>query len=151
MKAFNRNDNIGFLLNSTTSALNTLMQRTLTKENIDVPFEQLKLLMYISFNPGVNQQEICIQLGKAKPGISRLVDGLVKKELVERKENPNDRRNTQLFPTPNGLAMRERFYPIGLGNLNGLESLLGREESEELKKHLVALKEIILNKLKEDK
>lgn len=147
MKFIPLNENLGYLLNVTTNAINTLMQRKLTQAGIEVPLEQLKLLMFISKNAGVNQQMICAAVNKAKPGISRLVDGLVKKGLIERKEDPNDRRNKLHFITPAGLEVRDSFYPLAIKNLAMLEAELGPETSAELKHHLIAIKEIILNKL----
>ncbi|MGB0403647.1 MAG: MarR family winged helix-turn-helix transcriptional regulator [Salibacteraceae bacterium] len=147
MKKPDLNDNIGFLLNSTTNALNTMMQRAISKAELDVPLEQLKLLMFISFNSGTNQQDICQELNKAKPGISRMVDALVKKDLIEQVQDNEDRRNKKLFVTPNGMKIREQFYPLGFSKLKNLESELGSTQSAELKQHLIAIKQIIISKL----
>ena len=100
-------NNLGYLLNSTTNALNTLMQRVILAEGVLVPLEQVKLLIFISFHDGTTQQAICDKMQKAKTGISRLVDGLVKKNLVFRIENEYDRRNKNLFITEKGLAVRD--------------------------------------------
>ncbi|MBD78384.1 MAG: hypothetical protein CL840_05660 [Crocinitomicaceae bacterium] len=151
MKKPDLNNNIGYLFNTVTNALNTFMQREITQHDIEVPFEQLKLLMFISFHEGVNQQLICSKMNKAKPGISRLVDSLVKKKLVDRREDQEDRRNKKLFATEKGIELRNRFYPIGFSNLQSIESELGEQESAELKKHLIAIKEIILNRLNTEK
>jgi len=142
------NDNLGYLLNTTANAINTLMQRAIGEEEIDVPLEQLKVLMYVSTHEGVNQQMICDSMNRVKPGVSRLVDGLEKKGLISRKEDKNDRRNKILQVTKKGLHVRERFYPIAIKNLKGLESSLGANESKELKKHLIGIREIILERLK---
>lgn len=150
MKKPDLNDNIGFLLNSTTNALNTMMQRAISKAELDVPFEQLKLLMFISFNSGTNQQDICQELNKAKPGISRMVDALVKKNLVEQIQDSEDRRNNKLFVTPKGMKLREQFYPLGYSKLKSLEAELGESESIELKQHLLAIKKIIISKLNKE-
>lgn len=142
-----KEDNLGYLLNSTTNALNTLMQRMITEHEIDVPFEQLKLLLFISFNEGINQQQISNELNKTKAGISRLVDGLVKKGLVSTKEDDIDRRVKRLYTTASGKKTKDNFYPIGRKNLDVLENELGESDSAELKAHLISLKEIILKKL----
>jgi DNA-binding MarR family transcriptional regulator len=123
------------------------MQRVLLENGIDVPIEQLKLLMFISLNEGTNQQTLCNELNKAKPGISRLVNGLVEKGLIKQKSDKNDRRNRKLYVTQKGLDMRNQFYPVGRQNLNLLEEKMGQKESEELKVHLRAIKQIIFDRL----
>lgn len=151
MKETKLNDNLGYLLNTTTNAMNTLMQRAISDEEIGVPLGQLKILMYVSTHEGVNQQMICDRMNRVKPGVSRLVDGLEKKGLISRKEDKNDRRNKILQATPKGLIVRDKFYPIALKNIGELENSLGTIESKELKKHLIGIKEIILNKLNIEK
>ena len=123
------------------------MQRVLLENEIDVPLEQLKLLMFLSFHPGVNQQVVCDEMNKTKPGISRLMDSLEQKGLIERREDPLDRRNKINSITDLGHQTKAKFYPIGIGNLRNIENELGAETSAEFKKHLIAIKEIILNKL----
>ena len=147
MEKIDIQDNFGYLLTSATNALVTHMQRTIQEQGIDVPFEQLRVLMYISNNEGVKQQNICEGLNKVKPGVSRLVDGLVKKKLVKQCTDKIDRRVKNLFITKKGLKVRDRFFPVGLGELKKIEAKLGDLETEQLKQHLRRIKEIISNSL----
>jgi len=101
--------------------------------------------MFISNNEGVKQQDICTGLNKVKPGVSRLVDGLVKKKLVEQRSDKTDRRVKNLHITSKGVEVRNHFYPIGLSELKKIETHLGEKETEQLKNHLRKIKEIISN------
>ena len=145
MKKVHIHQNLGYLLTTATNALVTHMQRTILEQQIDVPFEQLRVLMFISNNEGVKQQDICTGLNKVKPGVSRLVDGLVKKKLVEQRSDKTDRRVKNLHITSKGVEVRNHFYPIGLGELKKIETHLGEKETEQLKNHLRKIKEIISN------
>ena len=147
MKKVQIHENLGYLLTTANNALVTHMQRTILEHGIDVPFEQLRVLLFISNNEGVKQQNICEGLNKVKPGVSRLVDGLVKKKLVEQRPDKTDRRVKNLHITKKGLEVRNQFYPIGLGELKKIESKLGEKETEKLKKHLRSIKDIISNTL----
>ncbi len=147
MKKLQIHNNLGYLLTTATNALVNHMQRVIHEEGIDVPFEQLRMLLFISNNDGVNQQFICENLNKVKPGVSRLVDGLVKKGLVEQRPDKNDRRVKNLHITKKGLKIRDHFYPIGLSNLKQIEQQLGGSETEQLKNHLRSIKEILSNSL----
>lgn len=147
MKKVQIHENLGYLLTTANNALVTHMQRTILEHGIDVPFEQLRVLLFISNNEGVKQQNICEGLNKVKPGVSRLVDGLVKKKLVEQRPDKTDRRVKNLHITKKGLEVRNQFYPIGLGELKKIESKLGEKETEKLKQHLRSIKDIISNTL----
>ncbi len=145
MEKIKINDNLGYLLTTATNALVSHMQRIIVDAQIDVPFEQLRVLMFISNNNGVKQQHICDGMNKVKPGVSRLVDGLVKKGLVEQRPDKEDRRVKKLYITKKGLKIREQFYPIGLSKLAEIEQELGVEETKALKQHLRSIKEILSN------
>ena len=147
MKKVQIHENLGYLLTAANNALVTHMQRTILDHGIDVPFEQLRVLLFISNNKGVKQQNICEGLNKVKPGVSRLVDGLVKKKLVEQRLDKTDRRVKNLHITKKGLEVRNQFYPIGLGELKKIESQLGEKEIEQLKQYLRSIKEIISNSI----
>lgn len=147
MKKVQIHENLGYLLTTANNALVTHMQRTILEHGIDVPFEQLRVLLFISNNEGVKQQNICEGLNKVKPGVSRLVDGLVKKKLVEQRPDKTDRRVKNLHITKKGLEVRNQFYPIGLGELKKIESKLGEKETEKLKQHLRSIKDIVSNTL----
>ncbi len=147
MKKVQIHENLGFLLTAANNALVTHMQRTILEHGIDVPFEQLRVLLFISNNKGVKQQNICEGLNKVKPGVSRLVDGLVKKKLVEQRLDKTDRRVKNLYITKKGLEVRNQFYPIGLGELKKIESQLGEKKIEQLKQYLRSIKEIISNSI----
>lgn len=147
MKKVQLHENLGYLLTSANNALVAHMQRTITEAEIGVPFEQLRLLVFISNNDGVKQQHICDMLNKVKPSVSRLVDGLVKKELVVQRSDEIDRRVKNLHITEKGLAVRNKFLPIGLSQLKKIESHLGAQEAEQLKEHLRSIKNILSNSL----
>jgi len=147
LKKVQIHENLGYLLTAANNALVTHMQRTILDHGIDVPFEQLRVLLFISNNKGVKQQNICEGLNKVKPGVSRLVDGLVKKKLVEQRLDKTDRRVKNLHITKKGLEVRNQFYPIGLGELKKIESQLGEKEIEQLKQYLRSIKEIISNSI----
>lgn len=74
---------------------------------------QAGLLRLIDRQPGQSQQAIAAQLGTPPSRLVALVDGLQDRGLVERRRNPEDRRNYALHLTPAGQAtMRqlERAY-----------------------------------------
>lgn len=49
--------------------------------------------------------------------ITRLVDRMARKGLVERRADPEDRRRSRVHLTPAGLALREDLVPLAQGLL----------------------------------
>lgn len=72
---------------------------------------QTGLLRCVGQRPGQSQQAIAAQLGTTPSRLVGLVDGLQRRGLVERRRNPDDRRNYALYLTEAG---RRCMAGIGL-------------------------------------
>lgn len=68
--------------------------------NISIP--QFRTLRFIQRNPDSSLSDIADHLGLTLPSVSKLVDGLVKQKLVNRRESTTDRRRLILGLTPSG-------------------------------------------------
>lgn len=51
---------------------------------------------------------------KDRTTVTRQIDGLVRKGLVVRSENPTDRRRSNVSLTPSGTALRDKLVPIAM-------------------------------------
>ncbi len=69
---------------------------------IAVSMPQLKVLNFISRNPGTSVSHAADDLGVTKASASDLIDRLVKKGYVERVEDPSERRKVLLTLTSAG-------------------------------------------------
>ncbi|TWV99209.1 MarR family winged helix-turn-helix transcriptional regulator [Chitinophaga pinensis] len=87
------------------------LQVRIKENNIDVSFELLEILGVLYRKDGINQQEIADILIKDKSSITYLIDSLTKRDLVERKEDENDRRNKLIYLTENGKHMKQTLHP----------------------------------------
>lgn len=67
--------------------------------------EQFVPLKHLFHEPGVSQREICEGTKKTPANMTRILDRLEKKSLVERRENPQDRRVSLVFLTGKGEAL----------------------------------------------
>lgn len=88
------------------------LARTLKDEELSIAqLAALHLLDQASGRDGgVRQSALAAALGRSPSAASRLVDGLVQRELVERRETPEDRRARVLRLSPRG---RELLDEIG--------------------------------------
>ncbi len=68
-------------------------------------FTQLAALYVLADGGTTTIGELAEVLGRSPSATSRLVDGLSKRRLVERREEPEDRRQRTLVLTPRGQAL----------------------------------------------
>ena len=68
--------------------------------NFTIP--QFRVLHYVQQRGGCSQSEVARWRDVAAPTMSRTVDSLVEKGLLERRRSPDDRRRAFLYLTPKG-------------------------------------------------
>jgi DNA-binding MarR family transcriptional regulator len=82
------------------------------KENgISITFEMLEVMGCLWRKDGINQQEIADLTLRDKSSMTYLLDNLVKREMVKRIEDKNDRRNKLIYLTKEGVSLKEQLYP----------------------------------------
>lgn len=105
-------------LSAFTSALSLLrsefkvfVRNKLKESNLDLTFEMLEVLILLWKKEGVNQQELANLLHKDKASLTYLIDNLSKRKLVQRSEDPDDRRNKRITLLPDGARLHEVVRP----------------------------------------
>jgi DNA-binding MarR family transcriptional regulator len=82
------------------------------KENgSNITFEMLEVMGCLWKKDGVNQQEIADLTLRDKSSMTYLLDNLVKRKLVRRLEDENDRRNKLIYLTNEGTKLKETLNP----------------------------------------
>ncbi|HZY40095.1 MAG TPA: MarR family transcriptional regulator [Mucilaginibacter sp.] len=87
------------------------IQAKIKEHGIDLTFEMLEVMSCLWRQDGINQQEIADFTLRDKSSMTYLLDNLVKRTLVTRTEDENDRRNKLIFLTPEGHKLRDQLYP----------------------------------------
>lgn len=80
----------------------------------------------------MNQSELCGKLLKSGGNITMVIDNLEKRELVERKRSPEDRRFISVHLTPAGRKIISEIFPDHVKNILSEFSPLDSDEQEEL-------------------
>ncbi len=97
-------------------------------------FVQFKAMMELSA-AGADApylQELAESLGASMPSLSRAVDGLVRKALVTRSEDPDDRRRRRVALTASGREITDRFFHSRAAGVIQFASGLTAEQRESL-------------------
>lgn len=84
---------------------------TLKSWGVELSPEQYFLIWRLHERDGRVQGELVDPLMDDRPNITRLLDGLQKKGLVERRRDPEDARRWRVFLTPEGRALMDRLLP----------------------------------------
>lgn len=88
------------------------MQRGLTDADIDLTVDQWVVLDHLSQNCGISQIELGNITFKDPPTMTRILDLLVKKELVTRLSSSSDRRKFTIDLTEKGKEVHKKANEI---------------------------------------
>ena len=87
------------------------IQLRMKENNMNLTFEMLEVLSCLWRQNGINQQEIADITLKDKSSMTYLIDNLVKRNMVKREEDENDRRNKLIYLTDEANNLKAQLYP----------------------------------------
>jgi DNA-binding MarR family transcriptional regulator len=99
------------MLDRTTRLLKQHYLRVFRELGIDLSTEQWVLLNQLWQQGECSQTSLANTTYKDAPTVSRIIDKLVTKKLVERRRFPNDRRRYQIIITERGRQTYDRLTP----------------------------------------
>jgi DNA-binding MarR family transcriptional regulator len=76
----------------------------------DLNIPQFRTLMYLRRSPGAALNDVAEHLGITPPSTSKLIDGLVARGLIDRRESAVDRRRITLALTAAGAGLADASY-----------------------------------------
>lgn len=117
-----------YSLDKAIKSYRQMAQRNINKENLDITIDQWLLLTTISNNPEATQQQIAESVFKDIASITRMIEILVKKEILTRDFHPEDRRRFALDITPKGAKILTDLNPVIYANRS--KALEGISDSE---------------------
>lgn len=91
--------------------LRQFAQLKIKDQGINMTFEMIEVMSILWKKDGINQQEIANNTLKDKSSMTYLIDNLVKRNLVSRVEDDNDRRNKLIFLSTAGIALEQQLKP----------------------------------------
>lgn len=119
---------IFYSLDKAIKSYRQMAQKNINKRNIDITIDQWLLLTTIRNNPDVTQQQIAQAVFKDLASITRMIEILVKKEILNRDFHPDDRRRFSLSVTDKGLQILTDLEPVIQANRNkALEGITADE------------------------
>jgi len=99
---------------------------------LDLSPPEAGILRALASSTGVSQQVLAGNLGVLPSRLVALVDGLESRGLVERRDNPDDRRTYALHLSGAGRSMLDSIASVAREHQQALCAALDAEEQEQL-------------------
>ncbi|MER3418516.1 MAG: hypothetical protein C4343_05345 [Chloroflexota bacterium] len=121
-----------------------LMQRLAERHapdflDIAVTMPQAKVLYVVGAAGRLHMSELAARLGVSLSTVSGLVDRLVDQGLLDRRDDPADRRQVLVSLTSTGTAFIDRFRELNARQLRELLDVLNEEELADVERALAHL------------
>jgi DNA-binding MarR family transcriptional regulator len=117
-----------FLLDRTARRVKQYAQQKFKELGFNITVDQWLVLKHLSENGEMKQNDLAELIFKDNPTLTRIIDLLVEKGLIERKLNPSDRRSFRVSLTSNGRKKVEQLKPrIKTVRLKAWEGLSERD------------------------
>jgi DNA-binding MarR family transcriptional regulator len=102
-------------------------------EELDLSFTQTKMVMaFTGRDQPRSIKSIADEHGISLPATSRAIDGLLKRGLVTRTEDPDDRRSKQIALTEAGREVTERMMELRVAGIADFVATLHPDERKQL-------------------
>jgi len=90
------------------------MNRHFRDNGFNVTPEQWRIFVNLRKGEGKTQNMIACATEKDEPSVSRLIDNMIKRNLVKRVPHPTDRRTNLIYLTEEGAQMQEGLVNLAL-------------------------------------
>lgn len=100
-----------YLLDRTNRKIKQYAQCKFKEENFDITVDQWLILKNLSLHNDQNQSQLAELTGKDHPTLTRILDLLCKKNLVERRASEGDRRSFIIHLTQYGIQKQNEWAP----------------------------------------
>ena len=111
-KQYELEESLGYLVGRAGRSMGARLNRNFTDAGFDVTCEQWAVLMNLWNKNGQSQQELAGITCKDKTSVTRLIDGLEKRDLVVRTPDKIDRRQKLIYLTNKGKNLQQRLIQI---------------------------------------
>ena len=128
MDFFEKDRSIGTSVGRVLRALRQTLQHKFEESGNPLTLEQWLVLMLLKRKDGQPQNELSYACDKEKTTITRIIDGLEKRNLIIRVQDKADRRSNLIYLTDEGREVEKYLTPIGI-EVNKI-AVRGFEENE---------------------
>jgi DNA-binding MarR family transcriptional regulator len=134
---------IGATLVELTPRIIQVMRRTFRQGKAELSVPQFRTLVFVQFHRGIALSELAEHLALRPPTVTRIVDGLQARGLLDRGASGEDRRRKMLTLTPLGKAFIVAHHAQAAAALGEMLAVLSEQEAGNLSAGLTALRRVL--------
>lgn len=112
-------------------------------DNLELTKEQLRLLAFMFMNEKSSPSAIAAHFGVSKANVTSVIHKLVEKGLLDRKENPKDRRAHIITITENGSKQIRKLREMHAAQMVSILKLMKEDDLKAFAQGLEAFAKII--------
>lgn len=125
---YDYNKSLGYLTGLTSRLLSNTLAARFQAANIDMTAEQWGAILVLLNDGAITQRQLGEQLCLEKSSVSRLLEGLERRNWIVRTKNPKDSRQKLVSPTPKVLETVEHCSNIARSILKDAQRGMTEEE-----------------------
>lgn len=118
MNKYNLKESLGFKLELASRLTTSNLSRKMKEDNFPITPEQWGIINFLSLEDGITQNQISTLIRKDHTCVSRLIENLIKKEIVEKNNSPVDRRINLIYLTEKGRSLHKEAILTATNNLD---------------------------------
>ncbi len=122
----------GFLIERTAKKMRQSFKQVLHRIDVGVTIDQWAILYELNRADGLSQLELAKRTYKDAPTVTRIIDKLCLKKLVERRADPTDRRRFSIFLRAEGRLKISLILPEARAFREKAWDGLGEKEVKQL-------------------
>ncbi len=119
---------LGFHINRVSYLMTEEVEKRFAKAGLNIVAQDFAILFRLFSGGAMPQAKIIDLMMRDKTTVTRRLDGLVKKGLIERMPNEQDRRRYDIAITKQGRALLEVAFPIASGFQQELSEQISKED-----------------------
>ncbi|MBK7505627.1 MAG: MarR family transcriptional regulator [Bacteroidetes bacterium] len=143
----NLDSNVFYNLDKCIKFYKKYAHKRLLENGFDISIDQWLILKFIFENPDANQSQIAKSMLKDNASVSRIIDILIAKDMIVRKQKVGDKRTSQFKLTKSSIDLLDVLNPITLMNKGDIMDSISYKEvlkmNENLKKIIENIDQMI--------
>jgi DNA-binding MarR family transcriptional regulator len=137
VSTYKAQSSVGYLLKRASALIVDVVEPVFETQGFT--FVQYQILAWLRDGIAVNPKDICAQFRHNSGALTRVIDQLAERGLLERARRDRDRRKVELELTPAGRAVVETLIPLVVEKLNYALADFSSAEVQEFKRLLLKL------------
>lgn len=139
---YNLEESLGYLIGRAGRAMANRLNQNFEKAGFDVTCEQWAVLMNLWHKNGQSQKDLAGVTCKDKTSITRLIDGIEKRNLVVRIPDKKDGRQKLIYLTNKGKEFQQKLLQLVKKTLGEAQGSINIQDLETCKS---VLKQVVRN------